>query len=402
MTRQAIRELAAALHPRYQRASKAQKKVILDEFCATTSYHRKAAIRLLNREPAATGQRKRRGRPRVYLPNVLLPSLVLVWEASGYICSKRLAPFRGELLDSLIRHHEMEPDGRVYRQLLALSAATIDRLLRPVRQDHLRHPHVSTPMVASLAHKVALHTYGDLRALPLGHLEIDLVLHCGMTVDGFYLTTLVGVDIVTGWCDCEAVWGKNKERVGGALERMRRRLPFPLLGFHSDSGGEFINDILYGYSQRQQIAFTHSRPYHKNDQPRVEQRNGSVVRQLIGYGRFNTQAAYDQLNRIYALVRDHMNYFQPLRKLIGYERHGERMVPRFDHPLTPYQRLQATGHLSAEQLQTMESHYRNLNPLQLQRAIDREIRTLWEMEALDPASERAALAALAQDLPSLR
>ncbi|MFH1086814.1 MAG: transposase family protein [Chloroflexota bacterium] len=402
MTRESILELAAALRPRYQKATKANKKVILDEFCATTRYHRKAAIRLLNRQPATAARPKRRGRPRVYLPSVLLPTLALAWEASGFVCSKRLAPFMGELLDSLTRHHEIQPDGHLYHQLVALSPATIDRLLRPVRKDHLRQPHVSTPMVASLAHKVATHTYRDLRALPLGHLEIDLVLHCGMTTEGFHLTTLVGVDIVTGWCDCEAVWGKGQERVGGALEHLRRRLPFPLQGIHSDCGGEFINDTLYGYCQRRQIAFTHSRPYHKNDQPRVEQRNGSVVRQLIGHARYNTHAAHDQLNRIYALVRDHMNYFQPVRKLIGYERQGDHMVKRYDLPRTPYQRLVATGQLSAEQQQAMEAHYRSLNPLQLQRTIDREVRKLWEMEALDPASERAALAELAKDLPPLR
>jgi len=402
MTHESILELAVALRPRYQKATKAAKKVILDEFCATTRYHRKAAIRLLNREPATTARPRRRGRPKVYLPSVLLPTLALVWEASGRICSKRLVPFMAELLDSLMRHGEIHPDGHVYDLLVALSPATMDRLLRPVRKDHLRRPHVSTPMVASLAHRVATHTYRDLRALPVGHLEVDLVLHCGMTTAEFHLTTLVGVDIVTGWCDCEAVWGKGKERVAGAVERLRRRLPFPLLGLHSDCGGEFINDTLYGYCQRAQIEFTHSRPYHKNDQPRVEQRNGSLVRQLIGHGRYSSHAAQEQLHRVYALVRDHLNYFQPVRKLIGYERQGDHVVKRYDLAQTPYQRLVASGQLSAEQQQAMEAHYRSLNPLQLHRAIEREVRKLWEMEALDPASEGAVLAEIAKGLPPLR
>ena len=402
MTRESILELVDALRPRYRRATKAQRKIILDEFCATTRYHRKAAIRLLNREPVTTPRPKRRGRPRLYLPSILLPTLTLVWEASGWVCSKRLAPFMCELLDSLIRHGEIRPDAPVYDQLVALSPATIDRLLCPVRKDYVRQPHVDTPMAASLAHKVAVHTYRDLRTLSLGHLEVDLVLHCGMTVEGFYLTTLVGVDVVTGWCICQAVWGKGKERVGGALDHLRRDLPFPLAGVHSDCGGEFVNDGLYDYCQRNQIAFTPARPYHKNDQPRVEERNGSVVRQLIGYGRYDTHAALDQLNRIYALVREHTNFFQPVRKLIGYAQRGDHMVKCFDLPQTPYQRLLATHTLSADQRLAMEAHYRSLNPLQLQRAIDREIKKLWTMQALDPAAERAVLAELAKDLPSLR
>jgi transposase InsO family protein len=401
MTRQVLLELAAALRPRYHQASKAQKKVILDEFCATTGYHRKAAIRLLNHAPHAASP-TRRGRPRHYLPQEVLAPLLLAWEAAGYICAKRLAPFLGELLASLRRHGEVQLEERVYEQLCHMSAATIDRLLRRWRQERLRHPHLSTPQVSSLARKVETLTFAQLRHLPPGHLEVDLVLHCGMSTEGFYLTTLVGVEIQSGWCECVAVWGKGQHRVGSAVEQMRRRLPFPLRGLHSDNGSEFINQHLYTYCQRQGIDLSRSRPHHSNDQPRVEQRNGALVRQLIGHGRYASHAAQEQLQRIYGLLRGHTNFFQPLRKLIAYERRGTQVIKRYDTAQTPYQRLCALGMLDETTQQALQEQYQRLNPLQLQRQIEREIEQLWRLADTDPASERAALAQLAADLPKLQ
>ncbi len=402
MTRQVLLELAAALRLRYHQASKAQKKVILDEFCATTGYHRKAAIRLLNHAPPRTGRPTRRGRPRRYLPQEVLPPLLLAWEASGYVCAKRLAPFLGELLDHLRRHGEVQVEERVYQQLCHMSAATIDRLLRALRQERARHPHVSSPSVASLARKVETRTFAQLRDLPLGYLEVDLVLHCGMSTEGFYLTTLVGVDIYSGWCECVAVWGKGQQRVGSAVEQLRRRLPFPLQGLHSDNGSEFINQHLYTYCQRQGIDLSRSRPHHSNDQPRVEQRNGSLVRQLIGYGRYTSHEAQAQLQHIYELLHEHANFFQPVRKLLAYERRGARVVKRYDAAQTPYQRLLASDLLDAAMQQALQEQYQSLNPLHLQRQIEQEIGQLWHLEATDPVSERAALARLAENLPALR
>lgn len=390
MTPETIKEWAEALYGRYHKATRREKKIILDEFCATTHYHRKAAIRLLHRsQPSAEPRPERRGRPALYRSGEFMSALLLLWEASGHACGKYLAAGMAGLIERMEQSGSLLLSTALRQQLLQVSGATLDRLLRPHRAAR-RQP-ATTPgrrIVSDLSRKIATHTYATLRHLPVGHLEIDLVLHCGLTTGGFYLTTLVGVDIVTSWTECVAVWGKGKSRVQGAAERLRRRLPFTLQGLHSDNGGEFINDLLYQYAQQRTLDFSHGRSYHKNDQPRVEQRNGSVVRRLIGYGRYTTRAAHQQLELLYNLVRLHSNFFQPTSKLLARERRGAKIVKVYDRPQTPYQRLLASGYLTETQRAALEAQYQQLDPLQLQRQITDAIEQLWKLEAIDPASER--------------
>jgi len=388
VTPNAIKELADALRPRYTAATKDGKKVILDEFCATTGYHRKSAIRLLHRVSRPVGK-KGRGRPPVYRGGELLSRLLLLWEASGYVCGKYLAPALPELLERLERCEALLVDQEVRQKLREMSGSTAERLLKPYRQRRLTQPHVSDRVASDLSHKIAVHTFAELRHLPVGHMEVDLVLHCGMTTSDFYLTSLVAVDTVTSWTECRAVWGKGKERVAGAVANIQRQLPFSLLGIHSDNGGEFINDILYQFAQHHHLLFSHSRPYKKNDQPRVEQRNGSLVRRLIGYGRYNTRTAYNQLQQVYSLACLQANFFRPTAKLLSRERQGSKVVKRYDDPLTPYQRLLATAQLTDEQRAQLQAQYEQLNPLRLQRELAVAIDQLWKLEAVDPTSERA-------------
>jgi hypothetical protein len=388
MTRDAIEQYAEALRPRYRRETKKGKEAILTEFCKTTGYHRKSAIRLLNRK-ATSSSGRRRGRPRTYGVNLVHP-LSVCWHASGYICSKRLAPFMAEMVRHLEDHGELLLNQEVHDALLTMSASTIDRLLRPQRLQMLRRPHVDMRAVSHLRNKIAVLTFADLRGLATGYMETDLVLHCGMTTEGFYLTTLVAVDIHTGWTECEAVWGKGQSRVGGAVDHIRRRLPFRLIGLHSDNGSEFINQTLYSYCQRHDIAFTRSRAHKRNDQPRVEQKNGSLVRRLVGYGRYHTKAACAKLDEIYELTRLHTNFFQPNMKLLRYERRNAKSVKVYDEPRTPYQRLQMTPAVSPETLASYQAIYEQLNPLQLYRDIEARLAELWRLEAVDPASELAA------------
>ena len=221
MSPEFVREYVELLRRRYIVASRTEKKAMLDEFCQITGYNRKSAIRVVNRRPGQQHQARARGRPRAYGSEVISP-LRTAWRASGYVCSKRLAPFMDELLTKLVKHGAISLSSPVREQLVRMSPATIDRLLHPYRLRPLRRPYAGNRSVASLRDKIAVKSYADLRGLPAGYLEMDLVLHCGMTTEGFYLTTLVAVDTKTCWTECQCAWGQGAKPCG---ERNRARPP---------------------------------------------------------------------------------------------------------------------------------------------------------------------------------
>jgi hypothetical protein len=243
MTRHSILEYAAALRPRYLTAPGSKKSAILTEFCQLTGYHRKAAIRPLCRTPTP-GSAEHRGRPRQY-PLSLVPVLVEIWEASGRLCSKSLAPFLPELIAALERHGELVLTAEARRQLLQLSPATIDRMLAPVRSARGRLP--LTKLCASVALKalVPVRTFREWRGVQPGSVQADLVIHCGEQTGGFHLTTLLAIDVAIGWTECQAVRSKGQQRVGSAIHQLRANLPMPLRDLHTDNGGEFLNGVLY-------------------------------------------------------------------------------------------------------------------------------------------------------------
>jgi hypothetical protein len=264
------------------------------------------------------------------------------------------------------------------------SRPTLGRLLGPARARYpLRGATITRPGTV-LRHEIPIRTFTEWTDARPGFLEIDLVAHCGATTRGFYLCTLCAVDIATAWVELEPVWGKYQDRVGGAVDRVRTRLPLPLLGLDSDNGAEFINRTLRDYCRRHGVTFTRSRPWKKNDSAHVEQKNGAVVRQLIGYDRFTSRAAYAQLQRVYRLARLHVNFFQPVEKLVTKTRQGARSHRVYDRPQTPYQRLCATGVLTPEARRALEAVYQSLNPLQLRRDLERELDRLWALAAPDP------------------
>lgn len=379
MTGGSVRELAEAMRERYRRASKAQKGVMLEEFCENTGYHRKSAIRLLGqaRKPAL----ERRGRQRQYGPEVGR-ALQKVWEVSGRLCSKRLEPFLGELLDVLERQGELVLPPDLKQQLLEMSPASIDRLLRPYRLGLVRQPSAHSSSLSLLRSQVPLRTFSEWKGATAGQMQADLVLHCGESTEGFYLCTLVAVDIASGWCECQAVWGKGQERVGAAVHEIRTRLPFPLLELHTDNGSEFLNQHLWSYCHKQGIALSRSRPYKKNDQAHVEQRNYMLVRKTVGYDRYCSKAALAALGQVYPALCLYMNFFQPLRKLVAKERNGAKLTKHYDSALTPYQRLRQSGLLSPDQQHRLQSLYLELNPLQLQSAIRSTLERLWPLAQL--------------------
>ncbi len=386
MTRGSIRQYAAAVRDRYLRGSRAEQKIILDEFCKVTGYHRKSAIRLLHR--VRTGSSERRGRPKEYGSD-FVAALKIAWEATTCLCSKRLAPFMKELVPVLEHHGELKVTEAVHSQLLRVSASTMDRLLAPYRHRP-RHGLSTTHSVPGLRTMIPVCTFADKRGLPVGHVEADLVAHCGTSTERFSLNTLLAVDLASGWIEPVPVWGKGQSRVGGAIERVRRQVPFRLLGLNSDNGSEFVNQILWQYCKQQGITFTRSRPYKKNDQAHVEQKNGSVVRRLVGYDRYQSKAAQQALEDLYQLVRLHVNFFQPTCKLLGSQRQGAKVRKQFDRAQTPYQRLLAAGALSPLQQEALASYYPYLNPAQLVRQIEQAQQALWKLAAPDPRSEAEA------------
>jgi hypothetical protein len=376
VTRKSIAEYAAALRPRYRRAAKKEKQAILDEFCLNTGYHRKSAIRLLADDPAPSGQRI--GRPKTYGPAVA-QALKRLWEVADGICSKRLAPVIPDFLEALERHGEMTLDEGLKGQLCSLSPATIDRRLAPLRPKGLRRPYTPSSASPALKALVPLRTFAEWENVAPGAVQADLVSHCGESTQGFYLTSLVVVDVSTGWVEVEAVWGKGQERVGGGLHRARRRLPFALRELHTDNGSEFINNLLYPYCLKEGIALSRGRPYKKNDQAYVEQKNWVLVRRMVGYDRYATKAALGALAGVYEALVLYANFFAPLRKVVAKERLGAKVKKRFDTARTPYQRLLASGVLGEEEAARLRRLYLSLNPVRLRAEIESALERLWAL-----------------------
>ncbi len=382
MTRRSILEYAQALQSRYFQASKEEKGKMLDEFTQVTGLHRKAAIRLLNRSSSSRGS-KRRGRPATYR-DVMQP-LRVIWEASDRLCSKRLQPFLPEMVKVLRHHGEQQINAATEARICRMSSSTIDRLLRPYRRLGGRRGLSTTRPGNLLKNSIPIRTFTDWQENKPGFMEIDLVAHCGESTEGFYLNTLCGVDVATGWTECLPVWGKGQERVKAAVHRLRQRLPFSLLGVDSDNGSEFINQCFYTYCHQEKITFTRSRSYKKNDSCHVEQKNGNVVRRLVGYDRYTSKAAYQCLGRVYDCVRLYMNFFQPTMKLLDKTRNGAKVHKVYETAQTPYQRLLQLGVLSKVKRVELATIYSRLNPVQLLKQINSNLEQLWQL-AQRPAS----------------
>ena len=375
MTRGSVLEYAAAVRDRYRSGSRVEKGKILDEFVRVTGYHRKAAVRVLLNPPKRS--RGHRGRPARY--RGVLEPLKAIWEASDRLCSKRLRPFLPEMVKILRKHNEQQIDAYQEGLLCRMSPATIDRLLRPCRKLGGRRGLTTTRPGSLLKSSIPIRTFADWEENHPGFLEADLVAHCGESVDSFYLNTLSTVDVATGWSECIGVWGKNQERVGSAVNQVKERLPFPLLGLDSDNGSEFINQHLFEYCRRWHITFTRSRSYKKNDSCHVEQKNWSVVRRLIGYDRYSSKVAFETLNRIYFLLRLYINYFQPVMKLISKTRNGAKVHKIYDAAQTPYQRLIRSGVLNEAKRAEMAATYQRLNPVVLLKQINSNLEQLWQL-----------------------
>ncbi len=376
MTRGSVREYVEAAKLRYQRATKKEKGRVLDEFCPTTGLHRKTAIKLLSGRGRPGPVPRKKGRPPQYAPE-MTKALVRVWEAGDRMCGKLLVAVLPELAAALERHGELRLGVRERQALLSMSASTIDRRLRGWRRSVTRQPRRPAPATTSLKSQIPIRTWSEWQDVQPGSVQADLVLHCGESTEGFYLATLTVVDVATGWLELRPSWGMGVQRVRGALHQAGLSMPFALRELHTDNGSEFISHSLRGWCIQQGIRLTRGRGYRKNDQAYVEQRNWLAVRRLVAYQRYNSKAAYEALVRLYRLLRLQMNYFRPVRKLVGKERHGARTSKRYDAPRTPYQRLLDSGLLDQLSRERLEQQFLTINPAGLQRSIEHSLRDLW-------------------------
>jgi hypothetical protein len=377
MTRRSKLELLEALRPKYGKAGKKAKGRMLDEFCAATRYNRKYALQLLRHGPPRSKKGKPGRRPR-YGRDVIA-ALVEVWQASGHICGQRLHPFLPELVEALERHGELRLAPEVKNKLLQMSRATIDRRPQRARSTRPLRGRTTTRPGSLLKSAIPIRTFADWDDARPGFLEIDLVAHCGETTAGEYLHTLSAVDIDTRWYEPVALPNRSQKATFEGICTLRRRLPFPLLGLDSDSGGEFINHHLYHYCQEEQITFTRSRPFKKNDQAYVEQKNWTPVRQTIGYERYDSHQALALLRSIYQDLRLFVNFFQPVMRLQCKVRLGSKVRKKYDQAQTPYRNVMASDLVEQSVKQELTEVYLSLNPVDLRRRMDANLARLWRL-----------------------
>ena len=372
-------ELVEAVQPRYLKANKFEKQKILDEFTSATGYHRKHAIRVLRNKVQV--HNRLTGKTKTYKSlyhGEVVQALEKIWEIYGHICSKRLQPFLPEGIRVLERCQELKLSEETKALLLKISSASIDRCLRSIRLQ-TSHGLSTTKPGSRLKNLLPVRTFTEWDEERPGFLEIDLVAHCGNTTEGQFLCTLTCTDLCTGWTEVTGLRHRSQEAVSEAIHRMRQRLPFPLLGIDSDNGSEFINDLLYRYCLNEEITFTRSRPYQKNDQAHVEQKNWSVVRHTVGYDRWETEQELALLESIYDDLRLYINFFQPSLKLIAKERIDKKTRKRYDSAKTPYQRVLDRKDISLQAKARLVNLYLQLNPAELRRCIDQKIAKLWKI-----------------------
>jgi hypothetical protein len=387
--------VVAATAGRYRKAQKREKKLILDEIVELTGYTRSYATFVLRNQGrkvhlkkgtvivADIRQKSSRKRTNYYDEKVV-KILTVIWQVMDYICGKRLAPILPEIVTRLERHGEIKPDAKTREKLLEVSAATIDRLLKKERSRHQLRSRSHTRPGTLLKHQIRIRTFSEWDEKVAGFTEIDLVAHDGGQTTGEFLFTLCMTDINTGWTETIAI--KNKAQVWTleALKNMRKLLPFALLGIDSDNGSEFINAHLIRYCKDEEITFTRSRPYRKNDNCFVEQKNYSIVRRAVGYQRYDTPGQQAMLNELYGYLRIYTNYFQPTMKLKEKHRDGSKVTKKYEVAQTPYQRLLEMKEIPAKKKRELKTEYERHNPAELKRKITKIQRQLLQSSQAAP------------------
>lgn len=358
----ARREILAVVAKRYRAAGRREKGHILDELCATTGWHRKHAVRALRAKMQLPGEPTPRERR---YGDTIKDALVALWEASDRVCGKRLKPMIPVLLPALVMHGRLTPTREQRAQLLEVSAATIDRMLVDVKVAAAGGRRRRVGFYSSIRREVPIRTFNDWGDPLPGFCEIDMVAHGGTSVAGSFIQTLTMTDIATGWTECMPLVARDSSLVVEAMTRAQSLFPWLIRGADFDNDSAFMNDVVVPWCRAQKIEATRSRAYKKNDQAFVEQKNGAVVRRLIGYGRFDGVETARVMARLYAAARLHVNYFQPSFKLAEKRREGAKVIKRYHPPATPYERALAHPKLPKAIKRRLRETYRTLDPVAL-------------------------------------
>jgi hypothetical protein len=371
-------EYLKAIIKRYRKASKAEKSHILDEFCRNCKLVRKYAItRINNYSPGRT--RKKPGRPSTYDHPEILKPLKNIWKDAGCPCSKNLKA----LIPDWVPHYEesYEPLSKdVLEKLLAISPSTIDRLFKKIRPHYKKHGLSTTKPGSILRTHIPIKTEQWNESRP-GFVESDTVAHCGDTIAGTYANTVDAVDIPTTWTEQRAVWGKGEVGTCKAVRDIEASLPFPLRGFDSDQGSEFLNWHLYRHfsERKKRIEFTTSRAYKKNDNAHVEQKNWTHIRQWLGYERFDFPELVPLMNDLYRNEwRLFFNFFIPSVKLLSKQRVGSKIIKKHDKPKTPYQRVLEHPDIDEAIKNKLKEQSKTLNPFYLRKQMNIKIKRIFD------------------------
>jgi hypothetical protein len=381
-------EVVAAVVKRYARSSRLERGRILDEFVALKGHHRKHAMRLLRAGGAGRTERRAR-RARVY-DAAMREAVIVLWEASDRVCGKRLRPLVPTLVDAMERHGHLQLAAEVRAGVLAMSAATIDRVLKEPRgAAGVRRRHRSPPS-AAVRRSVPVRTFADWGDPAPGYFEADLVSHSGPVTRGSYVQTLVLTDIASGWTECAPLLVREQVLLTEVLGEIRKVLSIGLLGFDTDNDSMFMNETVRGYCLAAGLEFTRCRPYRKNDQAHVEPKNGAVMRRIVGYRRYEGLEAAAALAELYRSVRLFGNFFQPSFKSAEKSRDGAVVRKRYHAPRTPCQRLLEDAQISYETKAGLRATASRLDPVRLLHDIRAGQERLVEISDRSELAERAA------------
>jgi len=382
----ARKQYLAEVRREYERADEKGRSRLLDEAEKRTGYNRKYLIRTLNRPPRP--QRWKVRRRRAEYGAALTSALITVWDIFEQPCGQRLAPILAKQVDHLRRLGELRCGSAVAEQLKQVSASSIDRLLR--REKRVRRLRRNRkPNVQRLIYqKVPVKVAADWDTNEIGNVQVDFVLHCGRSTGGDYIHTISAVDIATNWWEGEAIAVRSQHATKAGLNQMRGRFPFRIRELHPDNDSALVNDLLWDWCRQQKIRLSRSRPYQKNDNAWVEQKNWTHVRKVVGYRRFDNTTELRLLNEIYGVLRLYKNFFLPTIKLASKTRVDGHIKRTYELPQTPYQRVMESPQIDRKAKRELRGIYEMLNPAELHRKLEELRERLEKVSAAKTESVR--------------